>query len=103
VVLGAPQLRRNRQHDVLALRLSKVVAGDFPARVWQRVVVDLTESKREVGEVRLLRRLALRRRERLLARIDAALREVPVAVGAQDQDAPTFRRAANRDNAGGDG
>jgi hypothetical protein len=103
VVLRAPQLRRDRQHHVLALRLGEVVASDFPAGVWQRVVVDLAESKREVGEVRLLRRLALRRRERLLARIDAALRKVPVLVGAQDQDAPSFRRAANRDDAGGDG
>src|SRR5690606_26992096 len=52
-------------------------------------------------ETGFLARLAQRGRERVLARLDEAFREVPVAIGPQQQEARSVARVADDDDAGG--
>jgi hypothetical protein len=82
-------------------RLGEVVARDLAAGVGRRLAVRLAPGEAEAGEGGLLLHLAQRRGERLLAGVDAALGEVPVAKGAQQQVARLAAVAAHDHGAGG--
>jgi hypothetical protein len=64
------------------------------------VSVLVAERELEVGEAGLLEGLALRGVELGLAGLDHALREIPVPVGAQQEQARAALGAAEHDGAG---
>src|SRR5581483_837530 len=78
------------------------IARDLAAGIRQRLAVDLAERKLELREPGLFLGLALRGLERLLAGLDLALREIPVLVRAQDEQAPALRRQAQRNDTCGE-
>src|SRR3989454_4531990 len=100
VVLGAAELGRHRQLDDALISLGEEVARHLAAGVGEGVLVLLTERELEVGEAGLLERLALRGVELGLAGLDYALREIPVLVGAQQEQARAALGAAEHDGAG---
>jgi hypothetical protein len=61
----------------------------------------IAPPEREVGKLRLLRHFANRGGERRLARLDDALREIPVAERPEQQAAPAIRVSPHDDSAGG--
>src|SRR5690606_37759019 len=78
VMLGTSELGANRQLDLLLPRARDVVASDFAAGIRRRLVIVVPPGELEIVDAGLLRRLAHRCIERLLAGLDHALRTIPV-------------------------
>jgi len=91
----------DRQLDGTPRAIRDVEPRRLPARVRRRLPELLAPAQHEIVERRLLARLAEGGLERRLALLDDSLREIPVAVAAQQQIAPALRRAAGDDGSGG--
>src|SRR2546426_3796768 len=100
VVLGAAELGRHRQLDDALISLGEEVARHLAAGVGEGVLVLVAERELEAGEAGLFEGLALRGVELGLAGLDRALREIPVLVRAQHEQARTALGAAEHDGAG---
>ena len=100
MVLGAAELGRHRQLDDALISLGEEVARHLAAGVGEGVLVLVAERELEVGEAGLFGGLALRGVELGLAGLDHALREIPVLVRAQHEQARAALGAAEHDGAG---
>lgn len=100
-MLGAAELRADGELDGRGARLGEIEARDLAPGVRLGLPECFAPAKREVGEACFLARLAARRIERLLARLDEALRKVPVAIRPEQQHAPSRAVATEHDDARG--
>src|SRR5438067_1597217 len=99
VVLGAAELGRHGKLDLDFLGLAEVIARDLVPGVGQRLPVFLAEGEIDAREAGLLFQLALRGAQLFLARIDQALRKIPVVVRAQHEDIHAATGAPEHDHA----
>src|SRR4029453_16638621 len=100
VMLRPAEVCRHRKMHDASGTLRDVVARYLVATVGLRLAEVLAPAQHEIVEQRLLARLAPRGVERRLAGLDHALREVPVAVAAEDEIAPAVRPASDDDDSG---
>lgn len=80
----------------------EIEARDLVARVRRRLDVLVAPIEAQIRDAGLLGGLTNRARARLLAGLDEPFREVPILVGAQQQDARAIGRIAHDDDTCGE-
>src|SRR5690242_14860812 len=88
------------QLDLHFLGFGEIVASDLVPGVGQRFLELLAERKVDAGQAGLFLQLALCAGELILAGLDEPLREIPVAVRAQQKEVRTALRATEYHHAG---